>query len=97
MKKQNKKTTKKNNRYNGYNAYGQRCEVRTVKLDSENALEQCLKIMEKVEIAQSEGRRLEYTLDWSAMPKEEVIRVRMELDRIAKLRSFCVRACHTSH
>ena len=97
MRKQNKKTTKKNNRYNGYNAYGQRCEVRTVKLDRENALEQCLKIMEKVEIAQAEGRRLEYTLDWSAMPQEEVVRVRMELDRIAKLRSFCVGSRRTSY
>ena len=90
MKKQNKKNTKNNHRYNGFNAYGQRCEVKTVKLDKENALEQCLKIMEKVEIAQAEGRRLEYTLDWSAMTQEEVIRVRMELDRIARLRSFCV-------
>ena len=92
MKKQNKK----NNRYNGFNAYGQRCEVKTVKLDKENALEQCLKIMEKVEIAQAEGRRLEYTLDWSAMTQEEVIRVRMELDRIARLRSFCVGARRAS-
>ena len=90
MKKQNKKNIKKTNRYNGYNAYGQRCEVRTVKLDRENALEQCLKIMEKVEIAQAEGRRLEYTLDWSAMSQEEVICVRTELDRIARLRSFRV-------
>ena len=90
MKKQNKKNMKKTNRYNGYNAFGQRCEIRTVKLDRENALEQCLEIMNKVEIAQAEGRRLEYTLDWSAMPREEVIQVGIELDRIAKLRRFCV-------
>lgn len=91
-----KKHNKKNNRYNGFNAYGQRCEVKTVKLDKQNALEQCLRIMEKVEIAQAEGRRLEYTLDWSAMSQEEVVSVRMELDRIARLRSFCVGACRAS-
>ena len=92
----NTKNAKKNNRYNGYNARGQRCEVKTVKLDKEKALEQCLEIMRKVEIAQAEGRRLEYTLDWSAMEAEEVIRVRQELDRIARLRSFCVGTCRMS-
>ena len=45
-----KKRTNPANRYNGFNAYGQRCEVHTVKLNPKTALEQCLKIVEKVEI-----------------------------------------------
>ena len=95
--KKAKKNTKKTNRYNGYNAYGLRCEVKTVKLNRENALEQCLKIMDKVEIAQAEGRRLEYTLDWSALPEEEIIQVRQELDRITRMRKFFVGTCRMIH
>ena len=95
--KKAKKNTKKTNRYNGYNAYGLRCEVKTVKLNRENALEQCLKIMDKVEIAQAEGRRLEYTLDWSTLPEEEIIQVRQELDRITRMRKFFVGTCRMSH
>ena len=83
-------TNKKNNRYNGYNVYGQRCEVRTVKLNKENALEQCLEVMRKVEIAQREGRKLEYTLDWTAISNEERIRTSQELDRITRLRNYYV-------
>ena len=89
MKKHNKRNNK-NNRYNGYNVYGQRCEVRTVKLSEENALEQCLDVMQKVEIAQCEGRRLEYTLDWTAVSEAERIRISQELDRITRLRSYYV-------
>ncbi len=88
--KKNKRTAKKHNRYNGYNVYGQRCEVRTVKLNQETALEQCLDVFRKVEIAQANGRRLEYTLDWSGMDREEAERVARKLDAIAKLRNMCV-------
>ena len=95
--KKAKKNTKKTNRYNGYNAYGLRCEVKTVKLNRENALEQCLKIMDKVEIAQAQCRRLEYTLEWSALPAEEIIQVRQELDRITRMRKFFVGTCRMSH
>jgi hypothetical protein len=83
-----KKRTNPANRYNGFNAYGQRCEVHTVKLNPKTALEQCLKIVEKVEIAQAEGRRLEYTLDWSTVPQEETLRINEILDRRAKLRGY---------
>ena len=38
----NKRTAKSHNRYNGYNVYGEPCEVRTIKLKNETALEQCL-------------------------------------------------------
>ena len=95
--KKAKNYSQKTNRYNGYNAFGLRCEVKTVKLNRENALEQCLKIMDKVEIAQAEGRRLEYTLDWSALPKEEAIQVRRELDRIVRMRKFFVGTCRMRH
>lgn len=87
MKKHNKKNIRKNN-YNGYNVYGQRCEARTVKLSERNALEQCLEVMRKVEIAHCEGRRLEYTLDWSAISEMERIRISQELDRITRLRGY---------
>ena len=79
---------KKNNRSYGYNVYGQRCEVRTVKVNPENALEQCMKIMDKIEIAQAEGRKLEYTLDFTAIPREEAIRIHNEMDRRAKMRNY---------
>ena len=84
----NRKNARKVNRYNGYNAMGQRCEVHTVKMNPNNALEQCLKIVKKVEIAQAEGRRLEYTLDWTAVPQEEVRRIQEIMDRRAKLRNY---------
>lgn len=79
----------KNNRYNGRNVYGQCCEVRTVKLNKETALEQCLDVVRKVEIAQANGRRLEYTLDWSDLDRAEVTRVSQKLDTIMKLRHMC--------
>ena len=40
--KKAKNNSQKTNRYNGYNAFGLRCEVKTVKLNRENALEQWL-------------------------------------------------------
>ena len=43
----NRKNSCKSARYNGYNAMGQRCEVRTVKMNPDNALEQCMKIVEE--------------------------------------------------
>lgn len=85
----NRKHANKGNRYNGYNVFGERCEMRTVKINPENALEQCLEIFGKVEIAQAVGRRLEYTLDWSAVPQEEASRVIEILDRYAKMRNYC--------
>ena len=83
-----KKNLKKNNRYNGYNVHGQRCEVKTVKMYKETALEQYLDIMRQLKIAQTEGRRLEYTIDWTAMTGDEVRDFENELHRLMMLRSM---------
>ena len=84
----NRKNANKGNRYNGYNVFRERCEMRTVKINPENALKQCLEIFEKVEIAQAAGRKLEYTLDWSAVPKEETRRIIGILERYVKMRNY---------
>lgn len=93
----NRKNSCKSARYDGYNAMGQRCEVRTVKMNPDNALEQCMKIVEKVEIAQAEGRRLEYTLDLTAVPQEEVRRIQEIMDRRAKLRNYYTGSLRIRH
>ena len=90
MKKNSKKNQKRTNRYNGYNVYGQRCEVITVKVDKDNALAQCLEILRNVEIAQAEGRRLEYTLEWGNLSRDEVAHVSEELEKIVRLRNYLV-------
>lgn len=84
-----KKSARKNNRYNGNNVFGQRCVVKTVKLVKEAALEQLLKIAQEVELAQTEGKRLEYTVDWTDMTEAEAMAVCEKIARLMGLRAMC--------
>lgn len=89
-KKKVKKNARKNHNYNGKNIFGQRCTAEVVKLEGENDLERLFQLLNNVEKAKREGRNLEYTVDCSALPKEEVIKLNYKLDKIARLRSYHV-------
>ena len=56
--KKNKKNTKKA-RYNGRNAFGQRCIAKFVVLEKETAMQQFLEAL--ADIDAHEGQRIEYT------------------------------------
>ena len=57
--KKNKKNTKKATRYNGYNAFGDRCIAKTAVLKKETALVQYLEAL--ADIDTHDGERIEYT------------------------------------
>ena len=82
-KKQNIKRSK------GYNIYGQRCEVRTVTLNKETALKQYIEILDEIEIARAEGRKLEYTVYYSGMTKDEINSVMDFVTRLLTMRGMC--------
>lgn len=81
--KKNKKNAKKNNRYNGRNIFGQRCVAKTLKLNKENALDQCIQMLNEV---MTSDVVIEYTLDWSAFTPEEAHEVQEKLNRYCALR-----------
>ena len=85
MKKQNKKSQKKHNKYNGRNIYGQRCIAKFVKLEKETALDQYLAIMADIE--NTHGEAIEYTIDSSCFTREEAIQFSNKITRIMELRA----------
>ena len=48
MKKQNKKSQKKHNKYNGRNIYGQRCIAKDLKLEPGIAYQQAIQMIDEV-------------------------------------------------
>ena len=69
MKKQNKKSQKKHNKYNGRNIYGQRCIAKDLKLEPGIAYQQAIQMIDEVLASKD---KIEYTLDWSALSDEEM-------------------------
>ena len=87
MKKNTKKNFHRNNKYNGRNVFGQRCVAKYLKLDKENAFDQCVQILKEV---MTSNVTIEYTLDWSAFTPEEAQEIQDKLDRLCALRQcYC--------
>ena len=84
MKKSTKKNAHKNN-YNGRNIYGQRCIVKSMKLEKETAVEQCLEILADLEA--NRELRTEYTIDCTCFNAEECIELNRSIARILELRT----------
>lgn len=81
-----KKNIKRNK---GYNIYGERCEVRTVTLKKETALAQYIEILEEIEIARAEGRKIEYTVHTDGMTQDEIRAVMDKVNRLITMRNMC--------
>ena len=85
MKKQNKKSQKKHNKYNGRNIYGQRCIAKDLKLEPGIAYQQAIQMIDEVFASKD---KIEYTLDWSALSDEEMDIVQEKMTRYWNLRQL---------
>ncbi len=83
--KKNKKNTKKA-RYNGRNAFGQRCIAKFVVLEKETAMQQFLEAL--ADIDAHEGQRIEYTFAIGKdFTREEADAFWVQMDRITAFRA----------
>lgn len=84
MKKNKKKT--ENIRYNGRNAFGERCIAKFLVLEKETAMQQFLEAL--ADIDAHKGKRIEYTFQLGkTFTHEEADAFRLQMDRITAFRA----------
>ena len=85
--KKNKKNTKKNSRYNGYNVFGERCIAKTVTLQKKTALKQYIDMLDDIDSHPDEI--IEYTFYLSKdITKEESNAIYAQIEKISALRAM---------
>ena len=85
MKKQNKKSQKKHNKYNGRTIYRPRCIAKDLTLEPGIAYQQAIQMIDEVLASKD---KIEYTLDWSALSDEEMDIVQEKMTRYWSLRQM---------